>query len=309
MGIAESISAVGVAGTVTGLSYTQATAQQHEDEEEAKRKTEAENAAAQDANTGKGGPDENGPSKGLFPASGNLGARGGGGGGRGQGPGTGVEAGTSNAKQARSGRPAGGGRSSGGGIKQMQPLSQPLNRSDKERKPKQKKKNTKGGDQPAVESGAVTSDIPEGDPSNPITSAAQSPVPGSGKSRRRSAGHRRDMSRALLQTGDASNHSAPGPMMNTSSSRPPSSASHPRAQGHAAGAKPQQIDAVVTPTAVENSPEGIPVAKPPTSKPSDNRGGRGRGGRPSRAHIERSRPLVASTQSNRVQVMKELPTE
>ncbi|KAF9074190.1 hypothetical protein BDP27DRAFT_1317447 [Rhodocollybia butyracea] len=100
MGIAESISAVGMAGTVTGLSYTQATAQQKEEEEEAKRAAEV---AAENNAEVRAGADETGPKRGAFPVSGSGGFAGG---GRGRGPGNAGSGNTGRREKAPAVEPA-----------------------------------------------------------------------------------------------------------------------------------------------------------------------------------------------------------
>ncbi|KAJ3821386.1 hypothetical protein F5880DRAFT_1508611 [Lentinula raphanica] len=175
MGIAESISAVGIAGTVTGLSYTQATAQQKEDEEEARRAAEAaqaEAAAAASAATTSGrnnrnkqrsGADESGPSHGTFPVSGNLGGR------RRRSQGR-VQNGDNGAGKQDIGRAVTKGRGAGG--KRQATASQSKRSGDTTRK--------KGNQlQPPV---AADSDVPTSDVPEPPASAG--PIPTPGKERR-----------------------------------------------------------------------------------------------------------------------------
>ncbi|KAJ3711168.1 hypothetical protein C8R42DRAFT_362585 [Lentinula raphanica] len=174
MGIAESISAVGIAGTVTGLSYTQATAQQKEDEEEARRAAEAaqaEAAAAASAATTSGrnnrnkqrsGADESGPSHGAFPVSGNLG----GGRRRSRGP---VLNGDNGAGKQINGRAVTKGRGAGG--KRQATAGQSKRSGDTTRK--------KGNQlQPPV---AADSDVPTSDVPEPPASAGPISTPGRGR--------------------------------------------------------------------------------------------------------------------------------
>ncbi|KAJ3983996.1 hypothetical protein F5890DRAFT_1595313 [Lentinula detonsa] len=172
MGIAESISAVGIAGTVTGLSYTQATAQQKEDEEEAKRAAEAAQAAVDNnPKNQRAGTNETGPSPGAFPVSGSLV---GGGGGRGPGPG-------SKSSTAGGGRERGGPRQDGGGrnvVGRKEGRGGPRNQQSSAEKTiranntSQKKKKKEGGRRNQLQSPSVVDDnTPISDPQEPPTSA------------------------------------------------------------------------------------------------------------------------------------------
>ncbi|KIK64081.1 hypothetical protein GYMLUDRAFT_40317 [Collybiopsis luxurians FD-317 M1] len=207
MGIAESVSAVGMAGTVTGLSYTQATAQQREDEEEAKRQEAAaqqaqqEAAGAANAGAGRRGADESGPSKGMFPASANLagGRTDRRGGGRGPGPGP-----EGNANGERAGKDGAGGRNENDGAGRKK---QPHFKSRKDKKQKQKNNKENGPDiQQAAESNDLASDAPQNRPDR-AASAAQSPVPGLAKSRRRGAGRRQTASNTPSRTAESAGQS------------------------------------------------------------------------------------------------------
>ncbi|KAJ3776594.1 hypothetical protein FB446DRAFT_285544 [Lentinula raphanica] len=173
MGIAESISAVGIAGTVTGLSYTQATAQQKEDEEEARRAAEAAqakaaaasaatNAGRNNRNKQRSGADESGPSHGAFPVSGNLG----GGRRRSRGP---VQNGDNSAGKQDNDRAVAKGRGAGG--KRQATAGQSKRSGDTTRR--------KGNQhQPPV---AADSDVPTSDVPEPPASTGPIPTPGKGR--------------------------------------------------------------------------------------------------------------------------------
>ncbi|KAJ4497566.1 hypothetical protein C8R41DRAFT_865347 [Lentinula lateritia] len=186
MGIAESISAVGIAGTVTGLSYTQATAQQKEEEEEAKRAADeaAQATAAPTRNSNRdkqrAGADENGPSRGAFPVSGTLG-----GGGNGRGPGPGRQKGGGTTASDTGGRQDGGNRNTtgrkdgrGGTGKQRAPTEQ----SNRPHSASQKKKKQNLNRRNQLPS-AAEDNVPSSDAQNPPTTVTQSTTPVKGQRR------------------------------------------------------------------------------------------------------------------------------
>ncbi|KAJ3854356.1 hypothetical protein EV368DRAFT_80700 [Lentinula lateritia] len=202
MGIAESISAVGIAGTVTGLSYTQATAQQKEEEEEAKRAAdEAAQATApptrnSNRNKQRAGADENGPSRGAFPVSGTLG-----GGGNGRGPGPGRQKGGGTTVADTRGRQDGGNRNTtgrkdgrSGTGKQRAPTEQ-SNRPTSNRASQKKKK--KDDNRPHQFPSAAEDNVPSSDP--PIT-VAKSTTPVKGQ--RRGGGRKQNASSVPCQAAD-----------------------------------------------------------------------------------------------------------
>ncbi|KAJ3929613.1 MAG: hypothetical protein NXY57DRAFT_1040674 [Lentinula lateritia] len=186
MGIAESISAVGIAGTVTGLSYTQATAQQKEEEEEAKRAADeaAQATAAPTRNSNRdkqrAGADENGPSRGAFPVSGTLG-----GGGNGRGPGPGRQKGGGTTAADTGGRQDGGNRNTtgrkdgrGGAGKQRAPIEQ-SNRPHSASQKKEKKNDNRRNQLPP----AAEDNVPSSDAQNPPTTVTHSTTPVKGQRR------------------------------------------------------------------------------------------------------------------------------
>ncbi|KAJ3911569.1 hypothetical protein F5877DRAFT_73079 [Lentinula edodes] len=202
MGIAESISAVGIAGTVTGLSYTQATAQQKEEEEEAKRAAdEAAQATAlptrnNNRNKQRAGADENGPSRGAFPVSGTLG-----GGGNGRGPGPGRQKGGGTTAADTGGRQDGGNRNTtgrkdgrSGTGKQREPTEQ-SNRPNSASQKKKKKNDNRRNQLPS----AAEDNVPSSDAQNLPTTVTQSTTPVKGQRR---GGKKQNASSVPCQTAD-----------------------------------------------------------------------------------------------------------
>ncbi|KAJ4473784.1 hypothetical protein J3R30DRAFT_726934 [Lentinula aciculospora] len=367
MGIAESISAVGIAGTVTGLSYTQATAQQKEDEEEVKRTAEAEAALAtasaprgNNRNKQRAGAAGTGRPSGAFPVSGNLG------GVREPDPKRGTKNGGAEAGN-EGGRRQDGGRMNAaddlGRAGKRQIPTEPSSRADNASQ--KKKKNGNRRNQPQI---PVDDNIPASTSNTQDTTSVQSQTPAKG--RRRGGGKKRNASNvpsqitdgtdelavdsATIKDGvtqqvtpvtpankraprnhkksnnasattspplevttsspaavtlvqDPSSSQLPHPSTSPQSSRTGSRARSRRPRGNfrknantAANNRSSQ--------AVETSPETqTPAAAAaatsgdviPMLKPTQSAGhGRGRGGR--RANVERSRPLVSSSQPNRI---------
>ncbi|KAJ3892538.1 hypothetical protein GG344DRAFT_64521 [Lentinula edodes] len=203
MGIAESISAVGIAGTVTGLSYTQATAQQKEEEEEAKRAAdEAAQATAaptrnSNRNKQRAGADKNGPSRGAFPVSGTLG-----GGGNGRGPGPGRQKGGGTTAADTGGRQDGGNRNTtgrkdgrGGAGKQREPTEQ-SNRPNSASQKKKKKNDNRRNQLPS----AAEDNVPSSDAQNPPTAVTQSTTPVKGQRRGGGISKKQNASSVPVQT-------------------------------------------------------------------------------------------------------------
>ncbi|KAJ3858859.1 hypothetical protein EV359DRAFT_87112 [Lentinula novae-zelandiae] len=356
MGIAESISAVGIAGTVTGLSYTQATAQQKEEEEEAKRAADeaAQATAAPTRNSHRdkqrAGADENGPSRGAFPVSGTLG---GGGNGRGPGPGRQKGGGTTAADT--------GGRQDGG-------INRPHSASQK----KEKKNDNRRNQLPS----AAEDNVPSSDAQNPPTTVTQSTTPVKGqrrgggiskkqnassvpgqtaneterpaidsgavatvqeetapaaavdnksiaKTNRRKNGKSRSNTRvpqssttnpSLATNTTSASALSPPPAQNTSSLHPHplSNPQVPRNESRARSRKPRghphtKID-TVAPSQLQSPSSQIvqnpsktqdhPAATNPVVSPNLSQARRGKGKGSRRANVERSTPLVSSSQLN-----------